>query len=281
MKLTKIQAELLLAFYEAENETMRYSDFAEKYGMKNYQVSRIGKTLSEMGLVDRTNPQKLTLTEAGKSAAEDIFTKIKTASAYMRHEDVDEDDIHGNALIWALQCTNSLFDAADTIVAHAQVKSFFEQDTLLTGTQLAKKIGEGFYTLPFLFYNMQFNAESSHASVFILREEFRKTCEIRVHNGRGYIVLFPVMSISDTPVNQKITLRPVDNVMYWNGAKYDSAQLKNDSFLIPMEYFNFVSLGESEDAGKRLIQGSIEVSVSLSNQSVESSTAAVLTLFLN
>lgn len=72
MQLTEQQAKLLLAFYSSDGMTLKYAEYARENGMKKYEVSRIGESLSEMGLINRDDPRRLILTDEGESAAKDI-----------------------------------------------------------------------------------------------------------------------------------------------------------------------------------------------------------------
>ena len=283
MNLTDIQMELLLAIYTSEDKPIRYADFAKKYKLKNYEVSRISTQLGNMGMIDKSEPRRPALTEAGIHAAKRIFDKLHMSETHMRYEGVHEADIRHNALIWALNCTDTLFDAIERIDQHYQPKGFFNGNSQFTGAELCEKIGEGLYELPFMFYKMFFDKENNpHNNYSMANDGFRKYCEMRIHKGKGHIVLYPVMLSSDKTADGSVITGKAANFQYFNGEKYVEAQMARESLIIPMDNFMFRNMGE--DVTSRILHGSIETKMTCSNGGQGHGMAdmsAILSVFLH
>ena len=291
MQLTEQQARLLLAFYSSDNMTLKYAEYAREKGMKKYEVSRIGESLSEMGLINRDDPRRLTLTDEGRDIAKDIITRIEIAKDHLSYEGVNNNDIDGIALTWVLHCPYSLFDAIKKIDLHYRTKGYFNKSESLNGAQLARRIEEGFFTLPCMFHKMKTDPMTPHTNISMANEAFKRSCEVRIHKGRGYVVLFPVMmSMKRAIENPRIhTAKPIAgkpfNLMYWDGNKYVPIQIENDSLKIPIDDFRFVCLGE--DIASRVLMGSIEISATCSNGGMTDQNgnnlnmSAMLTIYLH
>ncbi len=263
MVFTEIQAKLLIAFYHSPDYSLRYSDFAKENELKNYEVCRIGEALSEIGLIDRSNQRKLTLTSSGIEEAEEILAKIETATAHLNYENVNAPDIPDIALGMAVRFPNTLFDAMERIDQHYKIKSLFEADTPFTGQQLSRRIKEGFYILPIKFYKLEFNSHTPHSHLAMANRAFKRNCEMRIHNGRGYIVIFPQTLSSERSGDQKLITGKPDNFMYWNGNCYVPMQTENDAYKIPMDCFEFSYTGD--EVASRVLEGNIEISATCSN----------------
>ena len=269
MQLTEQQAKLLLAFYSSDGMTLKYAEYARENGMKKYEVSRIGESLSEMGLINRDDPRRLILTDEGESAAKDIKTRIEIAKSHLSYENVNSADIDGIAFTWALHCPYSLFDAIEKIDQHYKTKSYFNKSEAFNGSQLARKIDEGFFVLPCMLHKLEDDPMTPHTNVSMANDAFKRSCEVRVHKGKGYVILFPMMmTMNRTTSNPMVhTARPITgkpfNFMYWNGNKYVPVQIENDTLKIPIDDFQFVCLGE--DIASRVLMGSIEISATCSS----------------
>ena len=290
MQLTEQQARLLLAFYSSDNMTLKYAEYAREKGMKKYEVSRIGESLSEMRLINRDDPRRLTLTDEGRDIAKDIITRIEIAKDHLSYEGVNNNDIDGIAFTWALHCPYSLFDAIEKINQHYKTKSYFNKSEAFNGSQLARKINEGFFILPCMLHKLEDDPMTPHTNVSMANNAFKRNCEVRVHKGKGYVILFPMMTMNRTTNDpmvhtaRTITGKPF-NFVYWNGNKYVPVQIENDTLKIPIDDFQFVCLGE--DIASRVLMGSIEISATCSSSGMtdENGNArnmrAMLTVYLH
>ena len=259
MKISENQLKLLLAFLTSDDKTVSYAQFARNNEIPKYEVSRLGKQLVEMRLIN-TDDKKPFLTELGIEYAEDYANKLEIITQYLSDIGINENEIKDIAYKFVLMGTNSVFDALEQKNTHNQIKTFLVKEGCVTGVRFCHRIHEGIFELPIRFIKMDFEPWGTHTHLSPATEMFQKLCVVYIHKGRGKMNVYP----SDTPSN---ILDYAEEFQYWNGGKYIPIQIQNDTLSIPLDDFHFTCFGTN--AINSVIEGTIEIRIKMKEEYVK------------
>ena len=279
MELTENQFKLLLAIYNAQDKTVRYSQFGRDMDIPKYEVSRIGKKLEELGLIVDDENNHPRLTAVGEDTAASYNHKFLVSKQYLHHIGVDEADIENTALTFALNSSKSSLDAMEKAVDRHFLKTVLPESISFSGAKFCRNAKEGFYDVPIRFIKLDFEPWGTHSIVSPISETFKEKAGLYIHNRRGWLFLYPSTTLNDI-------LNRAECFWYWNGKDYVPFQPNEDRLPIPIDSFSFVRMGQS--LSNSILKGDIELRIDFKSpesdndiKSQDKSIRAMLSVFIN
>lgn len=234
-----IRLRTLLCFLN-EEEDCNVTNIARTLGVEKYLISRVLVTLEKDGLVDRSNPRMPVLTMQGKQKAEMYASRVKVTTNHLIYEGVNIKDAREDALVWALYGSDEALKVFYSSADIYQIKYEMRDQKNFSGETLCKKMEDGIYEVPFLFYreHIQENNNLSMANM-----GFHQPCILHIKDGKGTIQLHIKEVVRKSFVNGNVQSGHVRNFKYYQDGYYTSAEVSGNILSFSASALNFINIG--------------------------------------
>lgn len=234
-----IRLRTLLCFLN-EEEDCNVTNIARTLGVEKYLISRVLVTLEKDGLVDRSNPRMPVLTIQGKQKAEMYASRVKVTTNHLIYEGVNIKDAREDALVWALYGSDEALKVFYSSADIYQIKYEMRDQKNFSGETLCKKMEDGIYEVPFLFYreHIQENNNLSMANM-----GFHQPCILHIKDGKGTIQLHIKEVVRKSFVNGNVQSGHVRNFKYYQDGYYTSAEVSGNILSFSASALNFINIG--------------------------------------
>lgn len=234
-----IRLRTLLCFLN-EEEDCNVTNIARTLGVEKYLISRVLVALEKDGLVNRSNPRMPVLTMQGKQKAEMYASRVKVTTNHLIYEGVNIKDAREDALVWALYGSDEALKVFYSSADIYQIKYEMRDQKNFSGETLCKKMEDGIYEVPFLFYreHIQENNNLSMANM-----GFHQPCILHIKDGKGTIQLHIKEVVRKSFVNGNVQSGHVRNFKYYQDGYYTSAEVSGNILSFSASALNFINIG--------------------------------------
>lgn len=234
-----IKLRTLLCFVNEEKECS-VTNIARTLGVKKYLISRAFVSLEKEGLVDRSNPRMPMLTKEGQEKAEFYASRVKVTTNHLIYEGVNIKDAREDALIWALYGSEEALKVFYSSADIYQIKYDMRNQKSFSGEVLCKKMEDGIYEVPFLFYreHIRDNNNLSMANM-----GFHQPCILHVQNGKGTIQLHIREVLKKSMQSGNIQSGHVKNFKYYHDGYATNAEINGNILSFSAAALNFINIG--------------------------------------
>lgn len=234
-----IRLRTLLCFLN-EEEDCNVTNIARTLGVEKYLISRVLVTLEKDGLVDRSNPRMPVLTMQGKQKAEMYASRVKVTTNHLIYEGVNIKDAREDALVWALYGSDEALKVFYSSADIYQIKYEMRDQKNFSGETLCKKMEDGIYEVPFLFYREHIK-ENNNLSMANMG--FHQPCILHIKDGKGTIQLHIKEVVRKSFVNGNVQSGHVRNFKYYQDGYYTSAEVSGNILSFSASALNFINIG--------------------------------------
>ncbi len=234
-----IRLRTLLCFLN-EEEDCNVTNIARTLGVEKYLISRVLVTLEKDGLVDRSNPRMPVLTMQGKQKAEMYASRVKVTTNHLIYEGVNIKDAREDALVWALYGSDEALKVFYSSADIYQIKYEMRDQKNFSGETLCKKMEDGIYEVPFLFYREHIH-ENNNLSMANMG--FHQPCILHIKDGKGTIQLHIKEVVRKSFVNGNVQSGHVRNFKYYQDGYYTSAEVSGNILSFSASALNFINIG--------------------------------------
>lgn len=268
-----LKLRILLCFLSTNEKSHTVTNIAKTLGEEKYTVCRMLKVLENNGLIDRSEKRCPKLTEKGRKKAKYYEERISISLNHLTYEGLDINSAQHDSLYWALYNTENAMQVIRSTEKRYRLKYELREKKRFSGLHLSKKMGDGIYEFPFVFYRE--NADSSN-NLSKANDLFENLCVLKIENGRGLIQLRMV------PVKEKAfykdgnaTMKICDAEYFFNGT-YIRVEKNGNVFSFPAESLNFINIGSGVG---QILHGSVSIKIRCSGNSMTDSKA-IFTIFI-
>lgn len=234
-----IRLRTLLCFLN-EEEDCNVTNIARTLGVEKYLISRVLVALEKDGLVDRSNPRMPVLTIQGKQKAEMYASRVKVTTNHLIYEGVNIKDAREDALVWALYGSDEALKVFYSSADIYQIKYEMRDQKNFSGETLCKKMEDGIYEVPFLFYREHIH-ENNNLSMANMG--FHQPCILHIKDGKGTIQLHIKEVVKKSFVNGNVQSGHVRNFKYYQDGYYTSAEISGNILSFSASALNFINIG--------------------------------------
>lgn len=234
-----IRLRTLLCFLN-EEEDCNVTNIARTLGVEKYLISRVLVALEKDGLVDRSNPRMPVLTIQGKQKAEIYASRVKVTTNHLIYEGVNIKDAREDALVWALYGSDEALKVFYSSADIYQIKYEMRDQKNFSGETLCKKMEDGIYEVPFLFYREHIH-ENNNLSMANMG--FHQPCILHIKDGKGTIQLHIKEVVKKSFVNGNVQSGHVRNFKYYQDGYYTSAEISGNILSFSASALNFINIG--------------------------------------
>lgn len=234
-----IRLRTLLCFLN-EEEDCNVTNIARTLGVEKYLISRVLVALEKDGLVDRSNPRMPVLTMQGKQKAEMYASRVKVTTNHLIYEGVNIKDAREDALVWALYGSDEALKVFYSSADIYQIKYEMRDQKNFSGETLCKKMEDGIYEVPFLFYREHIH-ENNNLSMANMG--FHQPCILHIKDGKGTIQLHIKEVVKKSFVNGNVQSGHVRNFKYYQDGYYTSAEISGNILSFSASALNFINIG--------------------------------------
>lgn len=234
-----IKLRTLLCFLNEEKECS-VTNIARTLGVEKYLISRVLVALEKEGLVNRSNPRMPMLTKEGQEKAEFYASRVKVTTNHLIYEGVNIKDAREDALIWALYGSEEALKVFYSSADIYQIKYDMRNQKSFSGEVLCKKMEDGIYEVPFLFYreHIRDNNNLSMANM-----GFHQPCILHVQNGKGTIQLHIREVLKKSIQSGNIQSGHVKNFKYYHDGYATNAEINGNILSFSAAALNFINIG--------------------------------------
>lgn len=234
-----IKLRTLLCFLNEEKECT-VTNIARTLGVEKYLISRVLAALEKDGLVDRINPRMPILTSEGKKKAERYARRVEVTTNHLIYEGVNIKDAREDALIWALYGSDEALKVFDSSAELYRIKYDMRNQKQFSGEVLCKKMQDGIYEVPFLFYreHIQNNNNLSMANM-----GFHQPCILHVQDGKGTIQLHIREVLKRSMQSGNIQSGHVKKFKYYHDGYDTNAEINGNVLSFSADSLNFINIG--------------------------------------
>lgn len=234
-----IKLRTLLCFVNEEKECS-VTNIARTLGVEKYLISRALVSLEKEGLVNRSNPRMPMLTKEGQEKAEFYASRVKVTTNHLIYEGVNIKDAREDALIWALYGSEEALKVFYSSADIYQIKYDMRNQKSFSGEVLCKKMEDGIYEVPFLFYreHIRDNNNLSMANM-----GFHQPCILHVQNGKGTIQLHIREVLKKSMQSGNIQSGHVKNFKYYHDGYATNAEINGNILSFSAAALNFINIG--------------------------------------
>ncbi len=233
-----LKLRVLLCLLKADGANGTVTGISRTLGKEKYVISRIMAGLEGEGLIDRTNPRKPCLTEAGRRAARRYDARLEVSMNHLLYEGVDPDSARQDALVWARFCTEGTMDVVRSSESRFRLKYALRDKRRFSGAVVCRLLQAGTYQIPYVLYREQ--VIDGH-NISPANEGFAHPCTLRVENGVGTVHLRCVNIAG--PTGGEETPGKVTGLRYFSNGWFVDAESGGDLFSFPAEALTFLNFG--------------------------------------
>lgn len=234
-----IRLRTLLCFLN-EEEDCNVTNIARTLGVEKYLISRALSALEKDGLVDRRNPRMPVLTANGRDKAEMYASRVKVTTNHLIYEGVNIKDAREDALIWALYGSEEALKVFYSSADIYQIKYEMRDQKNFSGETLCKKMEDGIYEVPFLFYREHIH-ENNNLSMANMG--FHQPCILHVQDGKGTIQLHIKEVVKKSFGSGNVQSGHVKNFKYYHDGYYTNAEVNGNILSFSAGALNFINIG--------------------------------------
>lgn len=268
-----LKVRILLCFLSENKKSHTVTNIAKTLGEEKYTICRMMTVLENNGLIDRSEKRCPKLTEEGQKKAKYYEERISISLNHLTYEGVDINSAQHDSLYWALYNSENAMRVIRSTEERYRLKYELREKKRFSGLYLSKKMGDGLYEFPFVFYRE--NADNSN-NLSMANDLFENLCVLKIENGRGLIQLRTV------PVKEKVfykignaTVKICDAEYFFNGT-YIRAEKNGNVFSLPAESLNFINIGSGVG---QILHGCVNIKIRYSGNSMPDSKA-IFTIFI-
>lgn len=188
--LDVLKLRVLLCFLNEEPKTCTVTGLAGVLGEGKQKVSRMLMALEREGLLDRSDPRRPCLTEAGRARAAYYYEeRTNVVLNHLLYEGLDIDNALHDAYAWALMSSDEGMALIRSSEQRYRAKYELCRQSEFGGAELCRRLGDGEYRFPFLIYK---EYVSGGTNLSMANEAFSHPCTLAVSDGVGMVCLRPV-----------------------------------------------------------------------------------------
>ena len=180
--LDVLKLRVLLCFLNEEPKTCTVTGLAGVLGEGKQKVSRMLMALEREGLLDRSDPRRPCLTEAGRARAAYYEERTNVVLNHLLYEGLDIDSALHDAYAWALMSSDEGMALIRSSEQRYRAKYELRRQNEFGGAELCRRLGDGEYCFPFLIYR---EYVSGGTNLSMANEAFSHPCTLAVANGVG------------------------------------------------------------------------------------------------
>ena len=215
--LDVLKLRVLLCFLNEEPKTCTVTGLAGVLGEGKQKVSRMLMALEREGLLDRSNPRRPCLTEAGRARAAYYEERTNVVLNHLLYEGLDIDSALHDAYAWALMSSDEGMALIRSSEQRYRAKYDLRRQSEFGGAELCRRLGDGEYCFPFLIYR---EYVSGGTNLSMANEAFSHPCTLAVANGIG-----------------------VRRLMYLDGSTFAPAYDDGRAISFPARTLHFLNIG--------------------------------------
>ena len=270
-----LRLRVLLCFWNDEQKTSTVTKIAKTLGKEKYTITRILDGLEQEGLVDRSNPRKPCLTEAGIEKTGNYVKRIEIAMNHLIYEGVEPEYAISDSMYWAIYNSEQTMRVIEATEERYRIKNEMKDKSKFTGAALCRQMRDGAYQFPFLIYK---EAAKDGNNISMLNEGFLHPCTLLIKDGEGMIMLQRTVLIKKMPhTNEEVSIK-INRVSYYDGEELFDAEVRGNMVLIPAAVLQFVNVGQGVG---RIFHGSVRLSFEGTRQRPDmEELAAIFTILI-
>lgn len=150
--LDVLKLRVLLCFLNEEQKTCTVTGLSGVLGEGKQKVSRMLMALEREGLLDRSDPRRPCLTEAGRARAAYYEERTNVVLNHLLYEGLDIDSALHDAYAWALMSSDEGMALIRSSEQRYRAKYELRRQNEFGGAELCRRLGDGEYCFPFLIY---------------------------------------------------------------------------------------------------------------------------------
>lgn len=241
----------LLCFLNEDSQICSVSNIARSLNVEKYIISRILASLEKEGLVDRSVPRKPMLTAAGVEEAMRYADRIKTITNHLVYEGIGIEDAAQDAMYGALYNSENYMNSIRASEEMYRVKYELRNQTTFSGSALCKKLTDGSYQLPFLFYREHIKDNNN---LSMANGGFHQPCILTIKNRIGTVKLRLKEVVAKSGLSGNAMTGHVQNLKYFDHGRYVSAEASGNVVSFQASALNFINMGSGTG---QILHGSI------------------------
>lgn len=273
----ELRLKIFMCFINFSEENRRITKMAQALGVEKYEMSRQVAQLEKEGYVDRSDPRSPKLTEKGRKLAEGYTRRMELAQNHLIYEGVPKEEARHDAIMLTLYCGDKTFENIQRMEETLRMKEIFADKPNFSGREFSEEINEGHYTFPFIIYREKVKKGNN---ISMANKGFAHPCEVIVGEGGGFVLLKAVDMDEISGFSGLKMKGRVRHLKYFDGKQFIEAAVNGDFIQIPLDYFQFHSIGD--DSLNRILHGSICLKMCCSVGQVHMpESTAIFTLFVH
>ena len=244
--LDVLKLRVLLCFLNEEPKTCTVTGLAGVLGEGKQKVSRMLMALEREGLLDRSDPRRPCLTEAGRARAAYYEERTNVVLNHLLYEGLDIDSALHDAYAWALMSSDEGMALIRSSEQRYRAKYELRRQNEFGGAELCRRLGDGEYRFPFLIYR---EYVSGGTNLSMANEAFSHPCTLAVANGVGVVRLHPVDLSARSQMTGREMNGRVRRLMYLDGSTFVPAYDDGRAISFPARTLHFLNIGSGVRRG--------------------------------
>ena len=238
--LDVLKLRVLLCFLNEEQKTCTVTGLSGVLGEGKQKVSRMLMALEREGLLDRSDPRRPCLTEAGRARAAYYEERTNVVLNHLLYEGLDIDSALHDAYAWALMSSDEGMALIRSSEQRYRAKYELRRQNEFGGAELCRRLGDGEYCFPFLIYR---EYVSGGTNLSMANEAFSHPCTLAVANGVGVVRLHPVDLSARSQMTGREMNGRVRRLMYLDGSTFAPAYDDGRVISFPARTLHFLNIG--------------------------------------
>lgn len=235
-----LKLRVLLSFLNEDPKTCTVTGLAGVLGEGKQKVSRIFMALEREGLLDRSDPRRPCLTEAGRARAAYYEERTNVVLNHLLYEGLDIDSAMHDAYAWALMSSDEGMALIRSSEQRYRAKYELRRQNEFDGAELCRHLGDGEYRFPFLIYK-EYVAGGTNLSM--ANAGFAHPCTLAVSDGVGTVRLHPVDASACSQMTGREMNGRVRRLMYLDGDAFVPADDDGSTISFPARTLHFLNIG--------------------------------------
>ena len=196
--------------------------------------------LEREGLLDRSDPRRPCLTEAGRARAAYYEERTNVVLNHLLYEGLDIDSALHDAYAWALMSSDEGMALIRSSEQRYRAKYELRRQSEFGGAELCRRLGDGEYRFPFLIYK---EYVSGGTNLSMANEGFAHPCTLAVSDGVGMVCLRPVDLSARSQMTGREMNGRVRRLLYLDGSTFAPAYDDGSTISFPARTLHFLNIG--------------------------------------
>ena len=252
-ELSVLQLRILLCFLNLEEESCTNKSLSSSFGLEKYVISRACIELERLGLIDRSDTRRMTLTKLGEETAIFYEERINLFASHMCNAGLNLSIAEQEAYYLALYSSEETITAIRSGEQLRQAKTALCKRSTFSGAEFCKHMTEGTYTFPIIFYLVGESPGELRCSTLgfenhgtLIIKDGRASVQLR--SGKG--------NISYDAKSNGTMQEDIYRLNYRCDEQYIAADVQDELLAIPADAFQFAG-----NAGEQVqfLHGSVRV----------------------